>query len=384
MRTPALIFISLFLLFVSGLFLACGDSTGPDDKHNFPDPVDSVVQDISLDVYSVFSGELLDEIQLSTEGETIIDVPDTGLAVDMGLNIYAHVAGFYSEIYTCNDGDTLDIDLDAVPDVPYSLAGMIYEASGMSGFCYCANQTVNIIRTDGYGFSTTTDSLGRYGAKDMPPGTYAVAVLLSDTTMIFQTTNTSATDYRDFSYKHETYIRAPYIYLYPEQQSDISVEVQFLQGGGITESEPAYGDGWNVNATPEGIINGQYNYLFYEGTMPHLPIPESGWLISGDNLQGDISELLASLGFNESETEDFTDYWIPVIEGYQYYGFFYLDPDSIISLDISPVPDNILRIFFYIEPLDRPIAISSPEIPNQFSREGFAAVEWGVIGWHGR
>lgn len=381
MKSCMAIFISAIVLLSFGLFFACGDSTGPDDQHIFPDPIDSVAQDISLNIYSVFSGSLLEINFLNTEGQAVIDVADTGVAIGIGLNIYAYAEGFYSKVYTCDNGDTLDIDLDAVPDVPNSITGVIYEASSMSSFCYCADQAISIIRTDGYGFVTTTDSLGRYGAKDMPPGTYAIAVPLEDTVIIFQAVITSNADYRDFNYAHEVYLRAPYIYLYPERQTDITVNLQFLQGGGVTESDPPYNDGWQVNVTPDGTIDDRYDYLFYEGKLPDLPAPQSGWLVSGDNLQANIAELLSSLGFNENETKDFTDYWVPVIEDSPYYAFFYLDPESLVGLNISPEPVNVLRVFFIISPLDRPISLPAPELQLLLSRDGFTAVEWGVIGW---
>jgi len=384
MRTPALFFISLFLLITLSFLMSCGKSTDPDDEHGFPDPIDATAQNITLRIYSIYNDSLLETITLETEGTTTIDVADTGLVGSLGFNVYASADGFYSKVFNRYDGDTLTVDLDAVPNEPNSITGVVFETPSMAHHCYYANRSVEVYNNEGFSCSTSTDTEGRYGIGDLPLGQFILRFDSEDSTGVYEIENTAGTNYGDLSINPTIYIDAPYIYLYPEEQSDISVSLRFLQGGNVTESEPPYNNGWDVNVTPEGIINGQYNYLFYEGTMPHLPVPESGWLIGGDNLQGNISDLLLSLGFDENETEDFTDFWVPVIEGSPYYAFFYLNADSIIGLDISPVPDNILRMFFYIEPLDRPIAISSPELSNQFSREGFSAVEWGVIGWHDR
>ena len=384
MRTPTLILINLILLIAFSFLMSCGKTTAPDDEHSFPDPIDSVAQNITLKIHSIYNDSLLESETLETEGTTTIDVADTGLVISLGFNVYALADGFYSKVFNRHNGDTLTVDLDAVPNEPNSITGVVFETPSMAHHCYYANRSVAVYNNEGFSCSTSTDTEGRYGIGDMPLGQFILKLDSEDSSGVHEIENTAGTDYEDLDINRTIYIDAPYIYLYPEEQTDISVNLRFLQGGNVTESEPPYNNGWDVNVTPEGIINGQYNYLFYEGTMPHLPIPESGWLIGGDNLQGDISALLSNLGFNENETEDFIDYWIPVIQGHPYYGFFYLDPNSIIELSVYPVPDNTLRMFFYIEPLDRPIAISSPELSNQFSREGFSAVEWGVIGWHDR
>lgn len=59
----------------------------------------------------------------------------------------------------------------------------------------------------------------------------------------------------------------PVIYLYPEKETDVSVE--FALDGRLTCTYPKYSDGWVVTAAPDGTLtdkNGQtYNYLYWEG-----------------------------------------------------------------------------------------------------------------------
>ena len=59
----------------------------------------------------------------------------------------------------------------------------------------------------------------------------------------------------------------PVIYLYPEQEEEVSVRLDY--DGKLTCTYPEYDDGWHVTAAPDGRItdeNGQeYNYLYWEG-----------------------------------------------------------------------------------------------------------------------
>ena len=59
----------------------------------------------------------------------------------------------------------------------------------------------------------------------------------------------------------------PVIYLYPEQETTVSVSLDYA--GTLTATYPAYEDGWTVTAEPDGTLydeNGdEYSYLFWEG-----------------------------------------------------------------------------------------------------------------------
>lgn len=46
------------------------------------------------------------------------------------------------------------------------------------------------------------------------------------------------------------------------------------------------------------------------------------------------------------------------------------------KLFITPEPDSILRIFMVYKPLSQSVDIAPQELEN-FTREGFAAIEWG-------
>ena len=59
----------------------------------------------------------------------------------------------------------------------------------------------------------------------------------------------------------------PVIYLYPEQETTVSVSLDYA--GTLIATYPAYENGWTVTAEPDGTLydeNGdEYSYLFWEG-----------------------------------------------------------------------------------------------------------------------
>ena len=60
----------------------------------------------------------------------------------------------------------------------------------------------------------------------------------------------------------------PNIYIYPNEQIDLSVKLSFPMGGKIVTSIPEYGTGWNIVVDTSGLINNTYSFLFYESTQP--------------------------------------------------------------------------------------------------------------------
>ncbi len=177
-------------------------------------------------------------------------------------------------------------------------------------------------------------------------------------------------------------VKKPNIYLYPLTTRTITVKFEFPLGGRILESIPLYSNGWTVEVQPNGKINNQYDYLFYESINPDVYQYNSGWVVSRDTLTSFFSNNLLQYGFNEREKNDFVEYWIPLLKEHQYY---YIYPqlseiiEKVIRLNISEPPDNMLRLFFVIEGsenLDR--KLQTPLIPK-FNRSGFVVTEWGVV-----
>ncbi len=183
--------------------------------------------------------------------------------------------------------------------------------------------------------------------------------------------------------KDTSVVRKPNIYIYPEQEMELSVRIDFPMGGSIITSLPEYGNGWEIAIKPGGLINNQFNYLFYESTQPDIWQQNKGWIIQKTNLETFFRKNMTNYGFYGQEINDFIDYWIPQMNDYPYYAVYPQTADRIkdvIELNISKQPDKMLRLFYLVKgfrnfPTETPL---EPKIPA-FKREGFFVAEWGVI-----
>jgi hypothetical protein len=213
----------------------------------------------------------------------------------------------------------------------------------------------------------------------MPEGQYIVHFMAVSVPWSFPVVNTDQTDYYELSYLDEVLARAPNLYLYPESDMMVSIEIEFPQNGKIIESTPAYNDGWYVHATPEGLIDNKYDYLFYEAALPVPLNHEYGWLIEGTNLESRLRAILTGYGFISREIDDFIEYWIPELGHWPWYAIYPQDVESMVTLNITPAPDNIIRALYLIRPVHKAISIQPPPDPIIKDRNGFTAAEWGVI-----
>lgn len=177
----------------------------------------------------------------------------------------------------------------------------------------------------------------------------------------------------------------PVIYLYPEEELDVSVELELE--GGFTKVEPAYNDGWNVIASPDGSLynkdDGQmYPYLFWEGHGGSYEAPEHYWVMSQEEVPKTVGKLLAAFGLNGQEIYDFMDFWMPLMNDAPYYkvGFHGTHVmDQLAPLTVTPAPDSVFRILMDYEELDAPIEANPLQHITPFDRKGFSVVEWGGV-----
>jgi hypothetical protein len=171
----------------------------------------------------------------------------------------------------------------------------------------------------------------------------------------------------------------PAVYLYPEH--DMQVSVKLNVNGFITKSIPDYNRGWNVYATTSGLIDGKYDYLFYENTLNRLDAPKEGWVVAYDDLSAWFDAKLPELGLNDAESKEFKKYWLAKLPRKEYYQIGLLS-DSFLKSDmnlvIEPKPDTVIRRIFCFKPLDEKKAIAEPSIAK-VERKGFTVVEWGGL-----
>jgi hypothetical protein len=176
----------------------------------------------------------------------------------------------------------------------------------------------------------------------------------------------------------------PNIYLYPTERSQICVSLLFPIGGKIITSIPAYENGWTANVDTSGIINNLYEYLFYESKQPDVWQLSEGWIIKRSELEIFFKDNLSKHGFYGREINDYIDYWLPRLTDFEYYEIYPQESNIIekaITLDISPNPKNVLRLYYLIKGVNSESnnMLKTPSENFQFTRSGFYVTEWGVI-----
>ena len=172
----------------------------------------------------------------------------------------------------------------------------------------------------------------------------------------------------------------PVIYLYPEEETNVSVEL--ILDGKLTCTYPAYNAGWNVTAAPDGTLTdakGQtYNYLYWEGETNAQWDMSKGFCVKGEDTAAFLEDALEKLGLNRKEANEFIVYWLPLMEQ---------NPYNIISfqtdiytdtaeLQIDPAPDTMIRVFMTVKASDYMIRLL-PQKLTALERSGFTVVEWG-------
>jgi hypothetical protein len=174
----------------------------------------------------------------------------------------------------------------------------------------------------------------------------------------------------------------PNIYIYPGEQIDLSIKLNFPVGGKIVTSIPEYGTGWNVTVDTSGLINNTYSFLFYESKQPDVWQRNYGWIIQADKLESFFRQNMTDYGFNGREIDDFIEYWIPRLNDYSLYSIYPQTKniiDDAIELNFSNQPENILRLFYVIKGNNQfQDKLTIPTI-DSFKREGYFVTEWGVI-----
>lgn len=178
----------------------------------------------------------------------------------------------------------------------------------------------------------------------------------------------------------------PVIYLYPEEQTDVTVTLDLM--GKMTCSYPEYGNGWNVTAYPDGKVfdkgtSRYYDYLFWEGEQEMGDdVFEKAACVASEDSASFLEEYLAASGLNDSEIDDFISYWLPKLQAspYNLISFPNEKYNEWAKLNVVPAPDTEIRIYMVFTPLDEAVEIPeerSLTLPDRPVRKGFTVVEWG-------
>ena len=180
--------------------------------------------------------------------------------------------------------------------------------------------------------------------------------------------------------RKEEYSAKPVIYLYPEQETSVSVSLDY--DGTLTATYPAYEDGWHVTAEPDGTLhdaNGhEYSYLFWEGENNTDYDFSKGFCVAGADTADFLRETLSDIGLTPKEYNEFIVYWLPKMQEnpYNLISFQSERYTDSAKLAIDPQPDSMLRVFMAWKPLTKAQQIEPQTFPF-FERDGFTVVEWG-------
>ena len=174
----------------------------------------------------------------------------------------------------------------------------------------------------------------------------------------------------------------PIIYLYPTEETKVSVKVGNPER--FTHTYPKYEDSWEVLAKPNGDLvdlkTGRNLYaLYWEGINTVKPNMDEGFVVKGEDTISFLEEKLAILGLNEREAEEFIVYWLPRLERNKYNFIRFQTAEEInenMPLEITPKPDTVIRIVMEFKGLAKPIEVKEQKIEAP-TREGFVVVEWG-------
>jgi len=185
---------------------------------------------------------------------------------------------------------------------------------------------------------------------------------------------------------HQTVIKKPIIYLYPESETDVTVKLGAPER--LTSTYPKYNNGWDILARPNGDLvdknTGDILYaLYWEGRRDTSNLNfDTGFVIKGEDSAEFLKEKLEILGLNYKEKEEFIVYWLPKLEANKYNYIYFATAEEIekdMSLELSVQPDTLIRVSMVFEGLDEYMEIKEQTLTPAPERSGFTVVEWGGI-----
>lgn len=172
----------------------------------------------------------------------------------------------------------------------------------------------------------------------------------------------------------------PVIYLYPKEETDVSVKLDY--NGNLFCTYPSYNNGWNVTAQPDGTLidekGMEYNYLYWEGVTNAEYDFSEGFCVKGEETAEFLEWALDELGLNRKEANEFIVFWLPKMKENKYniISFQTKAYTDNAKLDIAPAPDTLIRVFMAYKPSD--VRKNIPEqILSRPERNGFTVIEWG-------
>ena len=182
--------------------------------------------------------------------------------------------------------------------------------------------------------------------------------------------------------EESTVSKKPIIYLYPEEQTEVTVTLG--KPDNVTCSYPKYDDGWTVTANPDGKLidkdtNRELYSLYWEGEYSTPINTNEGFVVKGEDSSKFLEEKLAILGLNEREAEEFIIYWLPQLEENEYNFIRFATKEEIeesMPLEFSIRPDTVIRVLMQFKEVNEDYKVKEQKLETP-ERKGFVVVEWG-------
>jgi hypothetical protein len=186
--------------------------------------------------------------------------------------------------------------------------------------------------------------------------------------------------------KKEIKQKKPVIYLYPEKEMDIKVQIdinrQLSEFGAIYPKFNEENNVWNVHAKPNGDIqikDKKYPYLFWEANSNLSTKIKEGFIVTDENAENFLEEKLKILGLNDKESTDFITFWLPVLLKNKI-SLCQFQPEEYFTnfkLNITPKPDTMIRVFLKIKKIKSVQIDIKEQTLEKKERKGYTVVEWG-------
>lgn len=302
------------------------------------------------------------------------------------IEIYSRTAGKYTRYDCHNNKQVLNLALDAIPELRQGLTGVVVMTQDYFCDSIYKDKPLSLTHLETQNaYPVQTHKNGRFVVDDLPLGSFNLCILEESMWMgplCRIVTNNIGTDYVEFLQQSPEPADAPNIYLYPEIEGKVSVRLELPDNSTIIKAIPDYSEGWSVNVMPEGKVDGQYDYLFYETSLFIEKKATTGWIVQGGDLANEFTQILKAYGFVGREIEDFNQFWVPFYSSAErtaaWFAVYPQDAERMSRLVISPKPDTLMRMLLKIRPLNKPISLQAPKIVPVV-RNGFTVVEWGVL-----
>jgi len=117
---------------------------------------------------------------------------------------------------------------------------------------------------------------------------------------------------------HDAVAAKPVIYLYPQQETDVHVELELTESQ-LATTYPKYNGGWDVTAYPDGKLMNKadgthHRYLFWDAVNCRTRFDFSkGFCVAGSDTESFLKEKLTYMGLTEEEMNEFIVYWLPLM-----------------------------------------------------------------------